>query len=48
MSLMSNWRERRNLFARTNGRPLWFLIAVLILVVVFFFYLGRLEDSVLK
>ncbi len=48
MSLMSNWRERRQMFARTNGRPLWFLIAVLIVVVVFFFYLGRLEHFDLK
>ena len=48
MSLMSNWRERRKMFASTNGRPLWFLIAVLILVVLFFVYLGRLEVSVLK
>ena len=48
MSLISNWRERRKMIARTTGRSLWLLIAVLILVVVFFVYLGRLEHSVLK
>ena len=48
MSLISNWRERRKMIASTNGRPLWFLIAVLVIVVVFFFYLGRLEHNVLK
>ncbi len=48
MSLMSNWRERRKMIARTSGRPLWFLIAVLIIVIVFFYYLGNLELSVLK
>ena len=48
MGLMSNWRERRKMIARTSGKPLWFLIAVLILVVVFMYYLGQLELSVLK
>ena len=48
MSLMSNWRERRKMIASTNRRPLWFLIAVLVLVAIFFIYLGRLEDIVLK
>jgi hypothetical protein len=48
MSLMSNWRERRKMYARTTGRPLWFLIGVLIIVVVFMFYLGKLETSLLK
>ena len=48
MSLMSNWRERRKMIARTSGRPLWFLIGILIIVVVFMFYLGNLEDTLLK
>ena len=48
MSLMSNWQQRKKMIGRTNGRPLWFLIGILILVVVFFIYLGRLEHSVLK
>lgn len=48
MSLISNWRERRDLIARTTGRPLWALIAVLTLVVVFFVYLGRLEHNIFK
>lgn len=48
MSLISNWRERKELIGRTTGRSLWFLIAVLILVVVFFVYLGRLEHNILK
>jgi predicted nucleic acid-binding Zn ribbon protein len=48
MSLMSNWKERRKMFARTTGRPLWFLIGVLIVVVVFIYYLGNLENTLVK
>lgn len=48
MSLISNWRERKKLIARTSGRPPWFLLAVLILVALFMFYLGNLEQSILK
>jgi len=48
MSLMSNWRDRRRTIARTSGRPLWYLIAVLILVVIFMYYLGDLEKTLLK
>lgn len=48
MSLLSNWRDRRNRIARTSGRPLWFLIGVLIIVVIFMYYLGKLEHSAIK
>ena len=48
MSLISNWKDRRKMYARTTGRPLWFLIGVLILVVVFMYYLGNMENIQLK
>ena len=38
----------RRMFDLRRIRPLWFLIGVLIVVVVFMYYLGNLEKTLLK
>lgn len=48
MSLISHWRARKKLFARTSGRPAWFLVAVLILVLLIMHLLDRIEQILPK
>ena len=44
MSLISHWRARKKFLARTSGKPLWFLIGVLILVLLIIRLLGRIAQ----
>ncbi len=48
MSLISHWRARKKLLGRTSGRPAWFLIVVLILVLLIIRLLGRIEQILPK
>jgi len=44
LSLISHWRARKKFLARTSGKPLWFLIGVLILVLLIIRLLGRIAQ----
>lgn len=44
LSLLSNWRARKKFIGSTGGRPLWWLVIILILVIVLFQQLGKLES----
>jgi len=48
LSLISHWRARKKFLARTSGRPVWFLIGVLILVLLIMRLLGRIEQVLPK
>ncbi len=48
MSLISHWRARKKFLARTSGKPVWFLIAVLILVFLVMRLIGRIEQILPK
>lgn len=48
MSLLSNWRARKKFITSTGGKPLWWLVMLLLLVAVLFYKLGKLESLLPK